>query len=147
MAKPVGRLRVDGGARLRKTLGAVPGRLEDLTALHKRIAELVAGRAEDTTPVGPAPFHIRDTIRAAGTKSAAIVRAGNNKKRGASRGGYALAVHWGYQTRKTESGARTLVKARPWISEAAQDLSPQWTGMYRKEVDRILKTVEGTTTP
>jgi hypothetical protein len=142
--QPVGRLRVEGGAKLRATLKAAGRQLDELVELHTRIAELVADRARDTAPEGPAPVHVRDTIRASGTKSAAIVRAGNNRK-GAKGAGYAMPLHWGHRRPEKYGGA--VVKAQPWISTAAQDLAPRWTSMYQHEVQRILDTVEGTTTP
>jgi hypothetical protein len=146
MSEPAGRLRVQGGARLRSTLKAAGRQLDDLTALHKRVADLVAVRARVTAPVGPPAVHVRDTIRASGTKAAAIVRAGNNKRSRAGVG-YAKSVHWGHQTRPDRNGAREVVRARPWISAAAQDLQPRWSELYLTELDRIIDTVEGTTTP
>lgn len=143
---PVGRLKLEGGPRLRATLKAAAGQLEDLAALNKRVAELVAREARTTAPVGPAPVHVRDTVRAAGTKTAAIVRAGNAKK-GARGVSYAMAVHWGYQTRPDKNGRRDVVKARPWIAQAAQHTAPRWTAMYLQELQTIVDSVEGTTTP
>lgn len=143
-AKPTGRLRVEGGPRLRATLKAAGRQLEELVELHRRIAELVADRARDTAPVGPPSVHLRDTIRASGTKAAAIVRAGNARS-GRAGVGYALAVHWGHRRPEKLGGA--VVKAQPWISTAAQELAPRWTSLYADEVQRILDTVEGTTTP
>jgi hypothetical protein len=137
----VGRLRVEGGPRLRATLKAAGQQLEDLKRLHKRIADLVGGRAEDTAPVGPPAVHIRDTIRTSGTASAAIVRVGRTT-RGKD---YAMPLHWGH--RRPERLGGGVVKAQPWVSEAAQDLQEQWTSMYVTEVQRIVDTVEGTTTP
>jgi hypothetical protein len=133
---PVGRIRVEGGPRLRATLKAAGQQLQDLTALHKRVAEVVADRARGTAPVGPPPTHVRDTVRAAGTKAAAIVRAGK------ARVPYAMPLHWGH---KTPTGR--LVKAQPWIAQAAQDTAPAWTHLYETELQKITDSVEGTTTP
>jgi hypothetical protein len=141
-----GRIKLEGGPRLRATLKSAAGKLEDLAALNKRVADLVADEARRTAPVGPPAVHVRDTIRTSGTKTAAIVRAGNNKKgpRGVA---YAMAVHWGYQSRPDRDGAREVVKARPWISQAAQDLAPRWTALYVDQLQTIVDSVEGTTTP
>jgi hypothetical protein len=141
-----GRIKLEGGPRLRATLKRAQGKLEDLADLNKDVAELVAGRAKDTAPVGPPSVHVRDTIRASGTKTAAIVRAGNNR-RGPGGVGYAMARHWGYQRAPDASGNRELVRGDPWISEAAQDLAPRWVPMYEKRLQTIIDTVEGTTTP
>lgn len=132
----VGRVRLDGGPRLRRTLKAAHGQLDDLKAVHLKVAELVADRARDTAPVGPPPDHIRDTIRAAGTASAAIVRAGK------ARLPYAMPLHWGH---REPNG--TIVRAQPWISVAAQDTADRWIPMYETDLQRICDTVEGTTTP
>lgn len=121
---------------MRATLKAAGDQLADLQALHKRVAGVVEERAKDTAPVGPPPVHVRDTIRAAGTKAAAIVRAGK------ARVAYAMPLHWGHRTHTGH-----IVKAQPWISQAAQDTQPAWTDLYLTELQRICDTVEGTTTP
>lgn len=141
-----GRIKLEGGPRLRATLKAAAGKLEDLAALNLDVAELVAKEARKTAPVGPPSIHVRDTIRAAGTKTAAIIRAGNGKS-GAKGVGYAMPLHWGYQRRPDRTGHREVVKADPWISQAAQDLAPRWTSMYEDRLQQIIDSVEGTTTP
>jgi hypothetical protein len=141
-----GRIKLVGGPRLRATLKAAAGKLEDLAALNLDVAELVAAEARTTAPEGPPSIHVRDTIRAAGTKTAAIVRAGN-AKRGAKGVGYAMAVHWGHKRAPDSTGHRELVRPNPWISQAAQDLAPRWTSMYEDRLQEIIRSVEGTTTP
>jgi hypothetical protein len=139
VSQPAGGIRLEGGPRLRRTLQAAGRQLDDLKDLHKRVAELVAGRAKTTAPEGPPSVHVADTIRAAGTKSAAIIRAGK------ARVGYAKAVHWGH--RRAERIGGGVVAARPWITEAAQDLQPRWESFYVSELQSICDSVEGTTTP
>lgn len=141
-----GRIRLEGGATLRRTLKRAERAIEDLVDLNRKVAELVADRSRDTAPVGPPSVHVRDTIRAAGTKTAAIVRAGNNR-RGRNGVGYAMARHWGYQRAPDASGHRELVKGDPWISQAAQDLAPEWTELYLDRLRKIIDSVEGTASP
>lgn len=141
--RPLGRVHVDpaGARRLRATLKAAGRDVGDLKAAHLQAAELVAARARQTAPVGPAPVHVRDTIRASGTATAAIIRAGK------ARVDYALSVHWGYQHSPDHDGIRTVVKANPWIAKAAQDLAPRWMPIYLAALQQIIDSVEGTTTP
>jgi hypothetical protein len=133
MSDGVGRLRVQGAANLRRTLKAAAGSVQDLKDVHKDVADLVAGRARITAPVGPPPDHIRDTIRGAGTATAAIVRVGR------ARTPYGRPLHWG--------APRRHIKAQPWIYDAAKDLSDRWVPMYLHRVEKIIDSVEGTTAP
>jgi len=137
---PAGRIHVDGAPRLRAALKRAAGSVQDLKDAHRKVAEIVADRATETAPIGPPPVHVRDTIRAAGTARAAIVRAGK------ARVPYAMSLHWGHQTPAGVNG-RHVVKAQPWISQAAQDLAPRWTAVYLAALDKIIDTVERTTTP
>lgn len=143
---PIGRIRLEGGANLRRTLKAAEGKLEDLADLNRDVADVVARKSVKTAPVGPGPVHVKDTIRAAGTKTQAIVRAGNNK-RGRNGVRYALAVHWGHQRPPDQDGRREVVRPDPWITTAAQDTQDQWVGLYRDRLQHIIDSVEGTTTP
>lgn len=133
---PVGRLHLTGAGPLRAALKRAAGDVQDLKDAHLRVARLVADRATETAPLGPAPGHIRDTVRAAGTARAAIVRAGR------ARLGYAMSLHWGH---RTPGGG--LVPAQPWIATAAADLAPRWTEFYLTDIRKIVDTVERTTTP
>lgn len=133
-----GRLRVDGARELRASLKAAGRGVQDLKDANREAAEVVAARARRTAPVGPAPLHIADTIRAAGTQSAAIVRVGT------ARMPYGKPLHWGHRT-----GGRTptTVAAQPWVYQAAVDTADRWLPKYLQHVDRIIRSVEGTSTP
>jgi len=138
MAAAVGRIKLDGGRQLRAALAKAEGALDDLADVNKRVAGIVADRARETAPVGdPADGNIRDTVRPAGSKTAAIVRAGFAK-----RSPYGMPLHWGH---RTDSG--TVVPAQPWVAAAAQDTAPRWTQLYESELERIVATVERTATP
>lgn len=132
-ARPVARLRVDGAAKLRRTLKAAGRDLEGqaLKDAHKKAADLVAREARPDTPVGPdTGGHIKEDIRTSGTASAAIIRAGRARRP------YAGPVHWGWRARG--------IKAQPWIYEAAQRTTVAWTGIYLTAVEEVLDTIEGT---
>ena len=132
-----GRLRVDGARELRAALKAAGRGVQDLKDVNREAAEIVADRARATAPEGPAPLHIRDTIRAAGTQSDAVVRVGN------ARMPYGKPLHWGHKT----FGTARPVAAQPWVYLAAKDTSDRWLPRYLDHLDRIVRSVEGPTTP
>lgn len=125
---------------MRRTLKRAEKDVQDLKDAHKRAADIVAARAEQTAPVGPPSVHVRDTIRTSGTASAAIVRAGGAKAP------YAKAVHWGHR-HYAKHKAPEKVAARPWIYDAAKETSDRWLPEYLQELQAICDRVEGTNTP
>ncbi len=134
----VGRLRLDGARELRAQLKAAGHGVQELKDANLGAAEVVAAEARRTAPLGPAPGHIRDTIRPAGTQAAAIVRVGT------ARLPYSKPVHWGH---RRPGLAQTKVPAQPWVYAAALATTDKWLPQYVQHIDRIIQTVEGTTTP
>ena len=134
----VGRLRLDGARELRASLKRAERGVQDLKDANLEAAEVVAARARQTAPVGPAPVHIKDTIRAAGTQSAAIVRVGRAKAP------YGKPLHWGH---KTAGLTPHKIAAQPWVYEAAKDTTSRWLPKYLQHLQTIVNSVEGTTTP
>ena len=129
-----GRLRVDGARELRAQLKAAGQDLQDLKDAHKKVADVVAKEAAPDAPVGPPEGgHLKDTMRTAGTQSAAIVRIGR------ARNPYAGPIHWGHRSRG--------ITAQPWVYDAAKRTSDHWVGIYTDAVQDILNTVEGTPHP
>jgi hypothetical protein len=123
--------KVEGAAQLRRTLKRAGDDLSDFSALNRAAAVTVANRARQKAPVGPEfGGHIRDTIRSSGTKRAAIVRAGNNRKMP-----YAPSLHWGWPARGQA--------AQPWVSDAAQETEPQWVETYWAGLNQIINKVKG----
>lgn len=138
MTEGVGRLRLDGARELRASLKAAGTGVQDLKDANKDAADVVAARAITTAPVGPPPAHIKDTIRAAGTQAAAIVRVGRKSTP------YGKSLHWGHKTIGTNPHK---IPAQPWVYQAAKDTSSRWLPAYEQHIARILRSVEGTTTP
>jgi hypothetical protein len=130
MATPA--FQVEGARQLRATLKKAGVGVQDLKAAHKEVAKLVADRSDPRAPRSAAGSNrgpsgtLARTVRAAGTQSAAIVRAGSKRVP------YAAVVHW-----KTGT---------PWISEAAEDTQDTWERTYLAAIEAVIATVEGTTT-
>lgn len=126
-----GGLRVRGGRELRSSLKRAGGDLNDFRDLNRRAAGLVMPVAKGRTPIGPGRRgHIRDSVRSSGTRTAAIVRAGNN-----TRFPYANPVHWGW--------VRRGIKPNPWVSRAAQETEPAFTELYFEGLELIIGKVRG----
>jgi len=120
-------VQVEGVKQLRKSLKAAGEDLSDLKDAHRQAATVVASAARARAPkVRP---RLVTTVRPAGTKTAAIVRAGNAKAP------YANAIHWGWPKRG--------ITANPFISEAAQDTESTWVPIYSAAVENALDRVQG----
>lgn len=122
---------VEGARQLRASLKRAGIQLSDLKAAHAEVAELVRSRADPRAPRRTG--RLAGTMRAAGTQSAAIVRAGTAAVP------YAGPIHWGWP-------ARGIV-ARPWIYEAAADSQDQWADTYLHALEKIIDSIEGAPGP
>lgn len=126
MSSPV--YKVEGGRELRRTLRQAGDDLQDLKDAHAEAARIAAKASSALAPVKSGK--LRDTIRAAGTKTAGIIRAGF------ARVPYAGPVHWGWKKRN--------IAANPFISQGAQDSEGRWIRVYEEAVDQALQKVKGT---
>lgn len=124
-------LQVQGAAKLRRTLKRAGLSVQDLKDAHKKVAEMVAERSAPDAPRRTG--RLAASVRASGTQSAAIVRAGRKSVP------YAGVIHWGWKAHH--------ITAQPWLSEAAESSQTTWEGMYLQAIEKIIDTVEGTTTP
>lgn len=122
-------VRITGAKQLRLTLKKAGADLQDLKQVHQKVAAVVVPIAAATAPFGPAPTHIRDTVRAGATQRAAIVRVGKKSLP------YAGAIHYGWYKRG--------IKANPWVYQAAKSTEQKWTGIYTTGVTKIIDQVEG----
>lgn len=123
-------IKLEGSARLRRTLRKAGADLGEFSSLNKQVAGIVVARARSTAPRGPdAGGHIVDTIRAGGTQRAAIVRVGTARKP------YGLPLHWGWPRRN--------IKPQPWVSIAAQQTESTWINIYVSGMEAIVKKIEG----
>jgi hypothetical protein len=120
---------IEGGKALRKSLRAAGYDLTDLKIVHGQAAATAAGEVRGRVP--EVSGALKATIRSAGTKTAGIVRAGNN-----SRVKYAGPIHWGWPDRN--------IPANPFASEGAQASEPRWLPHYQRYVDAALDKVKGT---
>lgn len=122
-------LRVDGARQLRTSMRRAGIDMRELRETHAEAARLVAARADPPRRTG----RLAATIRAAGTQTQAVVRAGY------ARVPYAPVIHWGWPARG--------IRAQPFLTEAAQASEPAWVELYTRHVEQILNTIEGATSP
>jgi hypothetical protein len=126
MAGPVYEVR--GGRALRKGLRTAGDDLSDLKTVHRQAATIAAGGARARVPRRSS--RLANTIRAAGTKTAAIVRVGNNTSVR-----YAGPIHWGW--------FRRHIHDNPFASAGAQATEPRWVPLYEQYADTALDKIKG----
>lgn len=120
-------VRVEGARHLRRDLKRAGVELDSLKAAHDQAARFVAARASAAAPHRTG--NLADTVRGAGTKGRASVRAGY------ARVPYGPPIHWGWPARN--------IAAQPWISDTARATEPHWLLIYRQAVSALLDTIEG----
>lgn len=127
-----GGLKIEGGRQLRRTLRDAGSDLSDLKNANAQAARIVSGRAQSWAPARTG--RLKSTVRSSGTKTAGIVRAGNNRK---SESGvrYAAPIHWGWKARN--------IKANPFLSYSAQATEPTWIRLYESLVNKALAQIRG----
>jgi hypothetical protein len=124
-------LRAKGARELRRELRKAGDDLQDMRTAHRDAAEIAADASAALAPEKSG--RLKDTIRAAGTKTAAIVRAGY------ARVPYPGVVHWGWPARN--------IQAQPFLSDGARDSEGRWMRVYEEYVDTALSKVKGATSP
>lgn len=120
-------VRVEGGAKLRRTLREAGEGLGDLRRAHKDAATIAADASAQLAPKRSGRL-ARD-IRAAGLATRGEVRAGRKAIP------YANPIHWGWFKRN--------IKPNPFISRGAQDSEGRWLPVYERALDETIKKVEG----
>lgn len=125
-------LKLEGGRNLRRTLREAGSDLTELKDANAQAAGIVAGRAQSWAPVSSG--RLAATVRSSGTKTAGIVRAGNNRK-SASGVPYAGPIHWGWKARN--------IRANPFMSYSAQATEPTWLKLYDSLVNKALSKIKG----
>lgn len=118
---------VVGARQLRRTLRKAGDDLTEMRAAHQAVANLVAGAATATAPRRTGL--LAGTVRGAGTKTHATIRAGY------ARVPYAGPIHWGWPARH--------IRANPWLTTAGASTEPAWFALYTRRVEDILDTVKG----
>ena len=126
-------LQIEGGRKLRRAFREVGDDMNDLKELHKRLADDVADSAKRKVPVRPGPNggRLQRSIRGSGTKTAARVRAGNNRKSGPSSVPYAGPIHFGW-------GARGI-RPQPFMYDALDDRREAVVRAYDDQVREIIR--------
>lgn len=120
-------IRIEGQRELRKTLRQAGDDLEDLKAAHKAAAEVAAGGSRPLAPVRSGL--LAGTIRAGGTKTSAVVRAGKKAVP------YAGPIHWGWAARGIEP--------QTFLADGAKRTEPQWVELFYQAMEKALKKVKG----
>ena len=128
MAKPAAVHEVVGGRQLRSSLRKAGDDLSDLKTAHSQAATVAAIGARQRAPVLTGA--LKATIRASGTKTAGIVRVGNNRKVR-----YAKPIHWGWPSRH--------IAANRFASEGAQATEPTWLLIYERYIDTTVDKIKG----
>ena len=129
MAQPA--IRVGGMRKVRAQMREAGDDLSDLRNLHKRLADDVADTAKTKTPVRSG--RLQRSVRGSGTKTAARVRAGNNRKSGPTSVPYAGPIHFGW-------GARGI-RPQPFMYEALDDRRQEVIQAYNDEVAAMVRRV------
>ena len=122
-------LEIEGGRKLRRAFREVGDDMSDLKELHKRLADDVADSAKRKVPVRSG--RLQRSIRGSGTKTAARVRTGNNRKSGPSSVPYAGPIHFGW-------GARGI-RPQPFMYDALDDRREAVVRAYDDQVREIIR--------
>jgi hypothetical protein len=120
-------VRVDGARQLRATMKAAGEDLSDLKDVNARTAAKVAAVAVPRVPRRTGT--LAATVRPAGTKTAAIVRAGKASVP------YGPIIEFGWPDHN--------IAAQPYIVSTAHDTEPEWTTFYEQEIAKILDRIKG----
>lgn len=133
-----GEFKLEGGRKLRATLKAAGDDLADLKAANKAAAEIAARASADLAPVKTGK--LQRTIRASGTKTAGVIRAGTKAVP------YAQAIHWGRRWAPNKQAARRYyapIRPNPFLSDGATTSEGRWLPVYEKELEEIIFRIEG----
>lgn len=125
-------VKLEGMRNLRRTMRAAGDDLGELKKINASAAGIAADRAKGWAPV--VSGRLAASVRSSGTKTAGIVRAGNNRKT-ASGVPYAAPIHWGWPSRN--------IKANPFLSYSAQATEPRWIRLYEDYIDKTLGKIKG----
>lgn len=125
-------VKLEGMRNLRRTMRAAGDDLGELKEINAQAAGIAADRAKGWAPV--VSGRLSASVRSSGTKTAGIVRAGNNRKT-ASGVPYAAPIHWGWPSRN--------IKANPFLSYSAQATEPRWIRLYEDYIDKTLGKIKG----
>lgn len=132
------RVRVHGAKKLRRTMTAAGDDMTELKAANRKAAETAARASASLAP--KLSGALAATIRASGTKTAGVIRAGRKSVP------YAAPIHWGWPTRPDPLNQiyGAPIKAQPFLSDGATSSEGQWLPEYVDTMNGIIRRVEGT---
>lgn len=116
------KVRLDGGRQLRAGLAEIEGGINDLKAAHREAADIAATASAALAP--SVSGSLRRTIRAAGTKTAGVIRAGTKRVP------YAGPIHWGW-------GRRNITGAF-FLSDGARNSEGRWIRVYEDHLEKLV---------
>ena len=126
--KPATGYRVEGAARLRRTLRSAGDDLSDMRdSAHRPAAAYVAQKAASSAPVKTG--RLSAAGRPGATKTGAMVRWGG------ARVPYAGPIHYGWPRRN--------IRAQPFITDTVRSNQPQIEQLYNAAVEQILNRIKG----
>lgn len=135
---PRANLEVQGLRELRRTMREAGDELEDFKAANKEAAEIAAEGARRI--VQTVTGELKATIRASGTKTAGVIRAG--KKRVP----YAGVLEWGWPRFLMTPAKRPRggpIEPQSFLSTGARNTESTWIPVYTKRLNDIISKVEG----
>ena len=121
------KVKVEGLARLERTLKDAGHTLDDLKALHGEVGGVIAEGAAPLVPVKTGA--LAASVRSSGTPKAAIVRAGGAKVP------YAGVQEFGWPERN--------IPPHPALTASLANNEDTIIGLYEREVDETLAKVKG----
>ena len=136
-------IQVQGARQLRKALREQADELQNLKDVHKKAAEVAARSAKGYVPEGPSG-KLAKSVRAAGTKTAGIIRAGSKRVP------YANAVNWGRRMWPNVTSPRAVesfVYPRLFLNKGAKEAEPRWLKLYTDAVEKAIEKIEKDTHP
>lgn len=130
--RPLVLVKVEGARRLRATLRKAGDDLADLKEAYRQAAAIAARDVAARTPVRSG--RLRATVRSSGTKTAGIVRVGNNR-RSAAGVRYAGPINWGWRDRG--------IKGAHFITKGARSSEERWSRVFLTHTRKIANHIEG----
>jgi len=132
-------IKVEGAARLRRTLRQAGADLQDLKDAHQRAAQIAADAARRLAPIGPTG-RTAGQVRPGATKTAAIIRSGKKALP------YVGRVHWGDPPQGiTDRLGRhhKPIRAHTYLPDGARQSEPRWQAVYMQALDKAIQQIEG----
>ena len=120
-------IKLDGARQLRRTLKDAEANLDDLKDINREAANIGLNAARPAIPV--LTGRLAGSARAAGTKTAAIIRFGTKAIP------YANPIHWGWPKRN--------IAANKFGIEPVRAVEPRIQAVYLDGIQQILDTIQG----